>query len=320
MGNGIRRFSTKQKFQMTNIKQKKAFSLIELSIVLLIIGIVIAGITQSTRLIAQFRLSTARSLTQSSPVPSVKDLVTWIEASSVSSFADSETENGTDITTWYDLNPSTSSKINATGGGSTTTGKYTTNCMNGVPCVRFGGDDYFTFSTLPAIIASDYTIFVVEQKTVSGASAGHFVGGSQSGAGARLTLGHASDTVVAFNTGVAVATTGATDNRVATISAFTSATPVIHTFINNNGTGIYYLNNKGTTVTGTNQTTTPLTTSFTSLQLGRTNIAASGTTNATYYTGDIGEIIMFSRALKNEERQAIMDYLAKKWRVTITNS
>ncbi|MFM2200490.1 MAG: hypothetical protein RL769_545, partial [Pseudomonadota bacterium] len=39
----------------------QAFSLIELSIVILIIGILVAGVTQSSRLVNQIRLSTAQS-------------------------------------------------------------------------------------------------------------------------------------------------------------------------------------------------------------------------------------------------------------------
>lgn len=45
------------------MKNKKAFSLIELSIVILIIGIIVAGVTQGLRLINAFRLSSAKSLT-----------------------------------------------------------------------------------------------------------------------------------------------------------------------------------------------------------------------------------------------------------------
>ncbi len=41
-------------------KFKTAFSLIELSVVILIIGILVAGVTQSSRLIIQMRLATAR--------------------------------------------------------------------------------------------------------------------------------------------------------------------------------------------------------------------------------------------------------------------
>ena len=42
-------------------KPSKAFSLIELSIVVLIIGILIAGVTQGSRLVRQSRLSTAQN-------------------------------------------------------------------------------------------------------------------------------------------------------------------------------------------------------------------------------------------------------------------
>jgi prepilin-type N-terminal cleavage/methylation domain-containing protein len=64
---------------MNKFKNHKisAFSLIELSVVILIIGILVAGVTQSSRLIAQFRLKTAQNLTINSPVSSIKNLSTW---------------------------------------------------------------------------------------------------------------------------------------------------------------------------------------------------------------------------------------------------
>jgi prepilin-type N-terminal cleavage/methylation domain-containing protein len=50
---------------LKNMKKKllKAFSLIELSIVILIIGIVVAGVTQSSRLVRQMRLASVKSMT-----------------------------------------------------------------------------------------------------------------------------------------------------------------------------------------------------------------------------------------------------------------
>ena len=61
---------------MTN---KKAFSLIELSIVILIIGILVAGVTSSSRLIRAMKLISAKQLTQSSPVLTIPDLLAWFE-------------------------------------------------------------------------------------------------------------------------------------------------------------------------------------------------------------------------------------------------
>ena len=57
------------------MKQNRAFSLVELSIVILVIGIVIAGVTQTSRLIGQMKLSSARTLSQSSDVNGIKDLI-----------------------------------------------------------------------------------------------------------------------------------------------------------------------------------------------------------------------------------------------------
>ena len=68
---------------------KKAFSLIELSVVVLIIGILIAGITQSSRLVRAMKLNTARSLTRSSDVNSIRNLTAWFDATAEGVFSSS---------------------------------------------------------------------------------------------------------------------------------------------------------------------------------------------------------------------------------------
>ncbi|MFM2200772.1 MAG: hypothetical protein RL769_827, partial [Pseudomonadota bacterium] len=72
----------------SNYKSPKAFSLIELSIVILIIGILVAGVTQSSRLVKRIRLLTAQNITNSSPVPTIKDLALWYESTLERSFND----------------------------------------------------------------------------------------------------------------------------------------------------------------------------------------------------------------------------------------
>ncbi len=68
----------------------------------LIVGILIAGVTQGSILIKKSRLSAAQSLTQSSPVPSIKGLVAWYEATSKQSLEDRERNDGDSISKWYD--------------------------------------------------------------------------------------------------------------------------------------------------------------------------------------------------------------------------
>jgi len=74
---------------------KKAFSLIELSVVVLIIGILIAGITQSSRLVRAMKLNTARSLTRSSDVNSIRNLTAWFDATAEGVFSSSCTTGST---------------------------------------------------------------------------------------------------------------------------------------------------------------------------------------------------------------------------------
>jgi prepilin-type N-terminal cleavage/methylation domain-containing protein len=60
--------------------KSSGFSLIELSIVILIIGILIAGVTQGSRLVKQSKVKTAKTLTQSSDAIGINDMVLWLDA------------------------------------------------------------------------------------------------------------------------------------------------------------------------------------------------------------------------------------------------
>jgi hypothetical protein len=56
------------------------------------------------------KITVAQNLTQSSPVPSIKDLSVWYETSLDKSFIDAEESDGTPITTWFDNNIQSSFK------------------------------------------------------------------------------------------------------------------------------------------------------------------------------------------------------------------
>ncbi len=67
-------------------KSRYAFSLIELSIVILVIGMIVSGVLASNMLIKKFRVTTTQTLTQSSPVQGISDSVLWLETSLDKSF------------------------------------------------------------------------------------------------------------------------------------------------------------------------------------------------------------------------------------------
>jgi len=164
---------------------KKAFSLIELSIVILIIGILIAGVTQSSRLINAMRVATARNFTSSSPVASIEGIMFWYETSLETSFIRGESSDGKVITQWKDNNPQTTDKHNAFAGQRTdssaisynpapgasaenTSGPtYIQNGINDLPTLRFTNDNALAYRYLTVdgnvknIVDQDITAFAV---------------------------------------------------------------------------------------------------------------------------------------------------------------
>lgn len=282
------------------LKNKTAFSLIELSIVLLIIGIVVAGVTQSSRLISAFRLSSARSLTQSSPVASITNLSLWYDTTSAASFSESQAEDTLTATTWNDINPQSTTKRNATGVGAT----YTANCLNSLPCLRFNGSSH-TFSYDGTFLAgTDYTVIVVEQRRSSG-STNLFLAGTSLSTNNNLILGYGTNTTISFSQ-------YANDLSV-TVAAYSSPIPRIHAFTFNSATGkTHYLNGALSTFNANSASQTTGITSYSGAAIGY-----YGGGGNYYYSGDIFEIIMFNRALKTEERRAIEAYLGKKWGITV---
>lgn len=278
----------------------RAFSLIELSIVILVIGILIAGVTQGAALVNKMKLTTARTITESSPVASIKDLEFWVEATSEKSFDDAETAENSPISTWYDLNLQ-SNKYNATQSTVANKPKYVSKGINDLPAVSFDGvnDSLNLAAVIPGL--ANYTVILVEAR--SAATSGAMIGSSPSGA--MLGYNGVDDTLLFL---FHHSNEGVNDWSQYTIDAYTSPTPRIMSFLNrvNGSTGA-----TSVYVNGALLGTAPRV-----LQGDGSYEIGHGL--SAYYQGNIGEIIIFNRSLKTEERQSVERYLAKKWKITIS--
>lgn len=310
---------------MKNNCGRRAFSLIEVSITLLIIGILVAGVTQGSRLIRQSKVNAAKAITQSSPVPSIKNLILWIETTSDSSFDDSETDDGLAITNWYDLNPQVALKSNFNQATAGNKPLYKTDVINGLPAIKFDATDDFMQSTnFPNVITGATTVFlVIKTPTTLVASAilSKRVGSGNTGTNLHIRTSLSTNGLWQYcdtiTSSAGINCYGAT---VATPAAAVSTSYVLSaTYTSNAVAGINFWQNGTSIPAGTVDTTNnapslaPTTTDY--LYLGKNAITATPTP---YFSGHIGEIIIYDRSLKTEERKAVESYLGKKWGIAIS--
>ena len=298
---------------MTKNKNHKAFSLIEISMVILVIGILIAGISQGIDLYDDYRLTSARNLTKNSLVNRIPDLEMWLETTSENSLATGTTsftdkENPADqdsIGRWNNINPNilptarnhaTQNNPNASVDNQP---KYIRKGMNGLPALLFDGtNDFFSFDG-NFLVGVDYTIFVVEARGKSGFNV--FLSGTSAKTNEMLILGYTQ-----LNNQIIQTHYGSDLHKNAPI--YTSPTSRMHSFVFSKVSGKAIYTNGGT---GTFDNLKSPLISYAGSSIGR---YYSGTY---YYQGSIAEIIFYTRALTDKERQGVEAYLSKKWGIKL---
>ena len=282
---------------MFKINKVKAFSLIELSIVILIIGILVAGVTQSSRLINQMRLASARSMTFSSPVPATPNLIAWYESVSDKSFEESQMSDQALLSSWYDINPTTTDKKNSFQSTDLNKPQYSIDSSSGLPVVKFVDQDFFIMpdGTIPFGNAPYTIIFVSKTNAfcVCGVLGSGIYLNNQSNA---FRYDPTAGLFYNYWFGVDLALSNASLRDKMQIFTFTYNLSLREGFVD----GVF----KG--------------------RIASSNRASSSTNNRIGYTftseymnGIIAEIIIFDRALKTDERKAIESYLGKKWRIFV---
>jgi hypothetical protein len=149
----------------------KAFSIIEISVAILVIGILVAGITQASRLVGESGLRVARNLTTSSRVASLDGLVFWYEPTLESSFSTTDAVDKAVISAWNDNNPQNVQKLNALAGQKTDSTKATYNLAPSSTAANTGGPTYVRkgINGLPTLrftntTNSSYRYLVVDNK------------------------------------------------------------------------------------------------------------------------------------------------------------
>jgi len=329
------------------MKKNKAFSLVELSVVILIIGILVAGVTQSGRLIRQIKLSTARSITASSDVASIRDITAWFEASTEGVFTDingnTDVEDKVEINIWRDTNPQKSKGdkpqlINTASGAKP---KYVSNGINGIPSVYFdGGADkagsfpsdgtadfiYSTDAPTMPLLSKDqtYSMFAVFRADLGKVETNAIVtqiGGNTASLSDQefASIGFFGSTGNAGKPGLVTGSTEAlswikdarisdqTNYIVGALVDFVAPATIAKESVK------LYVNSL-----------TPIASyGAAKINFVKTDVVATKfiiganakSTPSDHFTGLVSEVIVFDRKLKDEEAQSVMKYLRKKYNI-----
>jgi prepilin-type N-terminal cleavage/methylation domain-containing protein len=276
--------------------QRRAFSLIEVAVVLIIISIFVVGIFVSNAFLTKFRIAAAQTLTRSSPIHDIKDNALWLETSLEKSFNGIESNDTKSLTTWYEQRNSTNKVfLRAENGGPT----YS-NTINRIHAVKFAGNGYFSFDG-SFLNNSDYTIFILEKR--ESANAGNYFLGDSSvtTTNQNLLLGYSSDGQISHSQ-------GGTSAYAALVSDYSSSSnsPRIFTFTHSATAG------KKTYINGAlaaqDETNLEPITGIQNLSLGKE------------YSGEIGELVIFTRALEADEISSVEKYLSQKFNSKLVNN
>ncbi|MFM7620549.1 MAG: prepilin-type N-terminal cleavage/methylation domain-containing protein [Alphaproteobacteria bacterium] len=296
---------------------KKAFSLIELSIVILIIGILVAGVTQSSRLVRQIRLATASQITRSSEISTIKDLVFWAETSLENSLVNTaggfSFDENSPIQTWNDNNPQSTLKINVSQATSAYQPFYKNSGINGLPSLSFNGGQLLLSQVgsvpLPAN-DKNYTFVIVWRANNVNAVGGQILMSQDVQSGAINALGSF------YVTGGVYGFAG-NNNDLTNVGVVTNKDYISIITVNNNvANNISIYTNSNTAVNGN---TSGPGGNFSNLSLGNYNFGFGARISySQFYSGLISEAIVVDRIINAEEIKVINNYLSKKYAIKIS--
>lgn len=300
-----------------SLKKKKAFSLFELAIVAVIIGLIIAGISQAGKMVTKSKIAAARSLTKISPVKDIGGLYLWYETSLESSFLKDEQVEESLISTWKDISGQKVNPKNATQVLNSSKPKIYYNIFNkALPAIRFDGTDDVLLFDGSALVETSYTIFVVEQRRSNDPINPIFGGSVNSPTGANLIFSYVRENISDAD---AKAITlghynGEDDETKYIVGEYDEPVARIHSMVFSQSSKKSYWLNGGSSADSTQTTNSDPVSGYTGSAIGRAVIASS-----TYYLdGDIAELIFFNRALNTKERRDVEFYLSKKYGIDLS--
>jgi len=304
------------------INSNKAFSLVEISIVIFIIGVLIAGISNGLDLYQDYRLVSARQLTNNSIVGRINGLTLWFETTSEKSFEKIKPANNESIAKWKNLNLQISNPIHVFQSNTLFQPKYLENAINNLPALNFNDSiknlisDPINYSEISDL--ENMTLFFVARSmgTNSGNNPSTFFAFAENNSSGtevfrnQLYLFHNNIIIFQYGDSCGLSISAITNTCRATVSSINTKHPgnnFIITAIKSQNVGKIYINTVLDTTNSSHTDKYPQTNLRVPIYIG-----GNTTRPALNYTG---ELIMFNRTLNDKEIEGVHNYLRNKWKI-----
>lgn len=292
------------KFEIKKLSRKQAFTLTELAVVLSVILILITGVISAGSITQVARVIGARTITAKSVVPQINGLLAWYETSSDNSLLASQKSDDAQITTWYDISPSSIvNQRNYLNKGATSNTLYREDGINSIPSLEFDGTSAAKM-TLSSFYQGTYpqnTIFIVF-RPMSDSMPQTLLDSYSTGSTTSVSIAINS---ISLNAGSS-ATTSTGSNAP---SIYYNGNYIMAVYFNGSSSQVFVNNSESpagaaTISAGTNK--------ITGLTIGTDKSGNGG------FKGLISEIVVYNRALKLQERRDVFRYLSDKYRISVS--
>ena len=286
----------------------KAFSLVEISVVILIIGILIGGISEGTDLYKDFIKQNALKLSKNSVVNRIPDLSLWLDYTNPNSYASYNNKYPNEnlgVGQILDSNPKTVSNFKGIGH------VFCSSCINNLPATYgFGIHNVVSIGNLSRyadLISKDgfswFMVLYVDDPNYSGG--GVFKISSNSG---DYVFGHAY-----WEQGYNQEYHGNGINFWINWKDFRYAPkkPYIATYVNKVNGAMARINRSA------DQISANVDNALLNANLNQDFYLVYGAFHSHWFQGGIGEFIVFSRALSPKEVFNVEEYLSQKWQIPL---
>lgn len=304
--------------------QKSAFSLLEASIVVLVVGVIIAGVVTGSKLISESRLKSARALAQAAGISGIDGLVLWIDSTAenvITNTSDSyKISNGQAVKTIKDASSEnigiTFSEISS-GTGPT----YIKSGINSLPTMYFNGSSNgntgnclqtpYSIKLDPVNLSFFIVTMQLGEVINNGVTLYDNFNASSNGKFRVFINNYSSAGYINVNLGDILPSVDSSTEIVTLkkpyVFSFTHSEPP---FTTNPTSKFYKQGVLSYTDTDAHHAVNDISDSSSYVNFGCRLYAGS---HSEHYNGYISEIILFNRVLSDDERSVIEGYLIKKY-------